>query len=82
MGSQRATPHHRYRRTASYWFLPFGSYANSLPQRTVGKSLLILRVKCHFSPCGLDHFANLVQMFHFSPVSSKRFHHFHFSPLS
>ncbi|MFS7927340.1 hypothetical protein Hanom_Chr04g00307931 [Helianthus anomalus] len=25
----------------------------------------IYRVKYHFSPCGLDHFASLVQMFHF-----------------
>ncbi|MFS8019084.1 hypothetical protein Hanom_Chr15g01399711 [Helianthus anomalus] len=38
------------------------------------------RVKCHFSPCGLGHFASLVQRFHFSPVGPKRFHHCHFSP--
>ncbi|MFS7916201.1 hypothetical protein Hanom_Chr02g00174351 [Helianthus anomalus] len=40
-----------------------------------------IRVKCHFSPCGLGHFVSLVQMFHFSPVGPKRFHRCHFSPL-
>ncbi|MFS7965712.1 hypothetical protein Hanom_Chr09g00765431 [Helianthus anomalus] len=39
------------------------------------------RVKCHFSPCGLGHFASLVQRFHFSLVGPKRFHYCHFSPL-
>ncbi|MFS7934645.1 hypothetical protein Hanom_Chr05g00394041 [Helianthus anomalus] len=38
-------------------------------------------VKCHFSPCGLGHFASLVQRFHFSPMGPKRFHRCHFSPL-
>ncbi|MFS8023482.1 hypothetical protein Hanom_Chr16g01451981 [Helianthus anomalus] len=40
------------------------------------------KVKCHFSPCGLDHFTSLVQKFHFSHVGSKRFHRCHFCPLS
>ncbi|MFS7927970.1 hypothetical protein Hanom_Chr04g00315391 [Helianthus anomalus] len=40
-----------------------------------------IRVKCHFSPCGLDHFTSLVQMFHLSYVVPKRFHRCHFSPL-
>ncbi|MFS7895849.1 hypothetical protein Hanom_Chr00s003574g01713511 [Helianthus anomalus] len=43
--------------------------------------VIIIRVKCHFSPCGLGHFASLVQRFQFSPVGPKRFHHCHFSPL-
>ncbi|KAJ0938913.1 hypothetical protein HanRHA438_Chr02g0055091 [Helianthus annuus] len=38
------------------------------------------RVKCHFSPCGLDHFVSLVQMFYFSPLGPKLFHRCHFSP--
>ncbi|MFS7966285.1 hypothetical protein Hanom_Chr09g00772031 [Helianthus anomalus] len=41
-----------------------------------------LRVKCHFSPCGLGHFCSLLQMFHFSLMGSKMFHRCHFSPLS
>ncbi|MFS8005247.1 hypothetical protein Hanom_Chr13g01235131 [Helianthus anomalus] len=44
-------------------------------------SIIFLRVKCHFRPCGLGHFASLVQRFHFSPVGLKRFHRCHFSPL-
>ncbi|MFS8031478.1 hypothetical protein Hanom_Chr17g01546381 [Helianthus anomalus] len=42
---------------------------------------IMKRVKCYFSPCGLGHFASLVQMFHFSHVGPKRFHRRHFSPL-
>ncbi|MFS7939117.1 hypothetical protein Hanom_Chr05g00447941 [Helianthus anomalus] len=41
-----------------------------------------IRVKCHFSPCGLGHFVSLVQRFHSLPVGSKRFHRCHFSLLS
>ncbi|KAF5767854.1 hypothetical protein HanXRQr2_Chr14g0629571 [Helianthus annuus] len=39
------------------------------------------RVKCYFSPCGLFHFASLVQRFHFSHVGPKIFHCCDFSPL-
>ncbi|MFS8031527.1 hypothetical protein Hanom_Chr17g01546901 [Helianthus anomalus] len=39
--------------------------------------LIYIRVKCHFSPCGLSHFVSLVQRFHFSPVGSKKFHRCH-----
>ncbi|MFS7934149.1 hypothetical protein Hanom_Chr05g00388211 [Helianthus anomalus] len=48
------------------------------------KSMLhekINRVKCHFSPCGLGHFTNLVQRFYFSFMASKMFHRCRFSPL-
>ncbi|MFS7902562.1 hypothetical protein Hanom_Chr01g00012701 [Helianthus anomalus] len=45
-------------------------------------ALLIIRVKCHFSVCGLGYFVSLVQRFHFSHVGPKRFHRCHFSPLS
>ncbi|MFS8027446.1 hypothetical protein Hanom_Chr16g01498811 [Helianthus anomalus] len=37
-------------------------------------NITYIRVKCHFSPCGLSHFTSLVQMFHFPPVGPKRFY--------
>ncbi|MFS7903179.1 hypothetical protein Hanom_Chr01g00020951 [Helianthus anomalus] len=40
-----------------------------------------MRVKCHFSPCGLGYFVSLLQRFHFSPVGPKMFRRCHFSPL-
>ncbi|KAJ0736518.1 putative DNA-directed RNA polymerase [Helianthus annuus] len=45
------------------------------------RTFILLRVKCDFSPCGLGHFASLVQRFHFSLVGPKRFHRCHFSQL-
>ncbi|MFS7944020.1 hypothetical protein Hanom_Chr06g00507061 [Helianthus anomalus] len=47
----------------------------------INQHVIYNRVKCHFSPSGLDYFVSLVQMFHFSPVGPKRFHRCHFSPL-
>ncbi|MFS8022311.1 hypothetical protein Hanom_Chr16g01438001 [Helianthus anomalus] len=44
--------------------------------------LFILRVKCYFSLYSLGHFESLFQRFYFSFVGSKRFHRYHFSPLS
>ncbi|MFS7963714.1 hypothetical protein Hanom_Chr08g00741591 [Helianthus anomalus] len=44
-------------------------------------TIIYIRVKCHFSHCGLGHFASLVQRFHFSHVGPKRFHRCHFSLL-
>ncbi|MFS7941927.1 hypothetical protein Hanom_Chr06g00482041 [Helianthus anomalus] len=47
----------------------------------VGMHNIINRVKCHFNPCGLGHFASLVQRFHFWHVGPKRFRCCYFSPL-
>ncbi|MFS7935736.1 hypothetical protein Hanom_Chr05g00407071 [Helianthus anomalus] len=44
--------------------------------------MLVIRVKCHFSSCGLSHFTSLVQMFYFSSMCQKRFHRCRFRPPS